>query len=126
MDGFKADALFAFEVLEHVIDTYQFIKDMFNKYHCKTLIFSTLTFENLIPSSDWWYYSFETGQHINFYQLRTLSQLAKSLDCNFYTLNPSLHIFTNKELSKLTCLLLFNKYLRRLYAHYIFWRSEEH
>src|ERR1043166_2768358 len=41
---FTADALFAFEVLEHLEDPVQFLAAAFESYRCKTIIFSTLTF----------------------------------------------------------------------------------
>ena len=108
---FKADALFAFEVLEHLENPYQFLKDIFDKYCCKTLIFSTLTFSDKIPSRDWSYYSFETGQHITFYQPFTLDILAKKLGINYYMISPDFHIMSDITMSISTRLLLFNKYL---------------
>jgi len=116
---FKADALFAFEVLEHIEDPLIFLKTIFNQYGCKTLIFSTLTFANTIPSRDWWYYSFEAGQHITFYQQSTLSLLAKRLECKYWMVNPSLHIFTDIDISHIRRLMFFNKYFRMLYSIYI-------
>ncbi|HTA75623.1 MAG TPA: class I SAM-dependent methyltransferase [bacterium] len=123
-DGFKADALFAFEILEHVVDPYQFIKDIFTQYHCKTLVFSTLTFEGGIPPKDWWYYSFEAGQHITFYEPRTLAYLAKRLGCEYYMLNPGFHVITNRKLSMLDSLFIFNRYFRKLYTYFLFWKRK--
>lgn len=125
LDGFKADALFAFEVLEHVTDPYQFVKDIFDKYDCKTLIFTTTTFKHDIPPKDWWYYSFETGQHVTFYQPRTLGRLAERLDCKYYMFNQDLHIITNREFSKFDSFLILNKYFRRIYSCYVFWKQKK-
>jgi len=62
--GFRADVLFAYEVLEHIESPREFIEDAFHRYGCRNLIFSTMTFAEDVPAPDWWYYSFETGQHI--------------------------------------------------------------
>ena len=116
---FKADALFAFEVLEHTEDPLQFLLEVFRTYNCKTIIFSTLTFGNQIPSNDWWYYAFEGGQHITFYQARTLSLLADCLGCKYYMLNPGLHIITNKNIRRVSKVIFSNNKLRRLYSFYV-------
>ena len=121
VDNFSPDALFAFEVLEHIDEPLQFLNNIFNKYRCKTLIFSTLTFSSKIPPKDWYYYSFETGQHITFYQPRTLAILAELLSCNYYMINSGLHIITDINLSKSTRTLLFNRYFSKAYALYVRW-----
>ncbi|GAH34653.1 unnamed protein product, partial [marine sediment metagenome] len=116
---FVADALFAFEVLEHIEDPLQFMGDIFTQYGCKTFIFSTVTFDFPIPSNDWWYYAFEDGQHITFYQPRTLSHLAKRFKCNYYMLTTDFHIIIDKDLPSISRLILFNRYTRNLYSIYV-------
>lgn len=118
-DNFAADALFAFEVMEHIEDPLQFVQDLFQKYHCRTLIFSTLTFANEIPPKDWWYYSFDTGQHITFYQARTLALLADRLACKYYRIDAGFHIITDREISAARRALLFNSFVRKQYARYV-------
>jgi len=115
---FKAKALFAFEVLEHIENPLQFFNDCFSMYGCKTMIFSTLTFANEVPSKDWWYYSFEGGQHITFYQSRTLSLIADKLSCKYHMLNSDLHIITDKNINWISKIILNNK-LRRLLSIYV-------
>lgn len=121
-DNFSADVLFAFEVLEHLDDPLSFLSDMFEMYGAKTVIFSTLTFNTNIPPKDWWYYAFDTGQHITFYQPRTLALLAEKLGCHYYMLDDEYHMLTDKRLSYLSSLVLTNKHIRGLYS--IFFRGK--
>jgi 2-polyprenyl-3-methyl-5-hydroxy-6-metoxy-1,4-benzoquinol methylase len=119
-DDFKAQALCAFEVLEHIENPIIFLEEIFQKYNCKTLIFSTLTFDNdQIPSDDWWYYCPETGQHVNFYQPRTLRMLADNLGLYYYLVNPSLHIITDIKLSFINELIIFNARAKSIYTKFV-------
>lgn len=118
-NDFKADALFAFEVLEHIENPLEFISALFEQYGCKTLIFSTETFNNKIPSKNWWYYSFETGQHITFYQPKTLSLLADKLECQYQMINSGLHIITDIQIPKISRFILSNRRICKLYSLYL-------
>jgi hypothetical protein len=115
-EGFVADSLFAFEVMEHIEDPVQFLADAFSRYGCRTIVFSTLTFSGGVPPLDWWYYSFEGGQHISFYQPRTLALLAERLCCTYYRLSAGLHVITDRKLGTLSRLVLTKGTPRRLYA----------
>ncbi len=123
-EGFQANALFAFEVLEHLENPRQFLEEIFNRYNCKTLIFSTLTFSDRIPSRDWHYYSFETGQHITFYQPRTLALLAEMVGTKYYMIGPDIHMMTDIPLSQASRFFLFNKHLRKFYSLYVRWHRK--
>jgi len=98
--NFQADLLLAFEVLEHVEDGLAFLADLFERYGCRTLVFSTTTFEGSVPPPEWWYYAFETGQHISFYQPRTLQMLANRLGVRYLRLRSGLHLFTDRPLPR--------------------------
>ena len=115
-DEFRANALFAFEVLEHIESPREFLKNLFDTYSCKTILASTLTFAGAIPPKNWWYYAFETGQHISFYQPRTIAFLADTLGCRYYRLGPEWHLITDKRLPGITRIVLTWRLLRKLYA----------
>lgn len=100
-EGLKADALFAFEVLEHVSDPVAFVEAEFERYGCRSMVVSTLTFSGGAPAPGWWYYSIETGQHISFYQPRTLHRLAARLGCEYTRIHDGLHLLMARPLPPL-------------------------
>ncbi len=85
----------AFEVLEHVPSPRDFVASVIAETGCDSLLFSTTLFEGDAPPRNWYYYAFESGQHICFYQRRTLSYLADSLGMR-YVHGGDLHLFTKK------------------------------
>lgn len=111
--GFEANnakrpltALTAFEVFEHVPDPVGFAANMMSQHGTRNFILSTSVYAgDCPPPQDWWYYAFETGQHVSFYQLRTLKKIADRLGLRFYSTN-GIHIFTEKPLRNLKLLPL--------------------
>lgn len=118
-ESLTATGLFAFEVFEHVTDPYVFLEEAFGKYQCKTIIFSTLTFNRSIPPKDWWYYVFEGGQHVSFYQKETLNQLAKRFGCQYIQISKEFHLITDQPLSNWNRVCLTHRHLAKLLARYI-------
>lgn len=98
-EGFRADALFAFEVLEHLEQPLSYLRELMGRYQCRTVILSTVTFEGPPPPPAWWYYAFDEGQHITFYQLRTLEYLASELGLHLMPLTPMVFLLTDRSLS---------------------------
>ena len=87
-------ALTAFEVLEHVSDPCGWIQDKLCSYGASSIIFMTGTYEGTAPPDpSWWYYSFETGQHISFYQRRTLQIIGARLGLGYWYLH-GLHVLS--------------------------------
>jgi hypothetical protein len=92
-------AITAIEVLEHVVDPVAFVMESLQTHQADTFVFTTELFEGPPPDPQaWWYYSFETGQHISFFQKRTLERMAKKLNLNFITCN-GLHIFSKNRIN---------------------------
>lgn len=89
--GMKAQALFAFEVLEHIHDPVPFLETVFQEHACRSLIFSTQLYAPPIPSIDWDYYGFEHGQHVALYTRPALELLAMRFGCHYLRLPHGLH-----------------------------------
>lgn len=92
-------AVTAFEVFEHVPDPLMFVQRVLRETNCQTLIFTT-TLHDASYKTDWWYLSPETGQHISFYSLRTLTRLARELGLRLRSYG-GLHMLTSGEISSL-------------------------
>lgn len=94
--GNQFEVITAFEVTEHMPDPLTGLADILK--HGKNIFFSTEIIPTPTLQKDWWYFSFETGQHISFYTVDALKYIANKFNLNFYTDNKSLHLFTEKEL----------------------------
>lgn len=116
-DGFKADALTAFEVLEHIEDPIEFIEGAFEKYGCRTLVCSTQDYGRQIPELDWWYWLFDSGQHITFYNEQTFKSISERLKCNYHRIDSGFHVFTDRPLSALKGFIIKHRKLRNIYAN---------
>lgn len=91
------ELLTAFEVFEHMANPVTEISDLFA--FSDHILFST----ELLPVNsgdnlaDWWYFSFETGQHISFHTMKSLEYISQKIGCNFYSNGSSLHLFTKNK-----------------------------
>lgn len=112
-------ALTAFEVLEHLPDPLDWLNKEMGRFGSKTLIFTTETYEgSRSPNTDWWYYSFNTGQHVTFYQTRTFQVLAERL-CLKYQKLAGLHVLTNLHTRNRLMLKLLPDRLMGAMAQYV-------
>lgn len=101
--GFEAvgsfDAASAIEVFEHLEDPLDFVRSALDTWSIRSLVFTTELWEGMTPDPDWWYLVPSTGQHISFFQRRTLERIASMLGLNFVT-SGSLHMFSADELDE--------------------------
>ena len=94
-------ALCAIEVMEHLEHPRAWLADLVERHGPSTLIFSTVTWDGPSPpAKDWWYYAPETGQHITFFQPRTIERLASELGFHYLPLRRDLHLFTREPLGR--------------------------
>jgi len=91
-------AITALEVLEHVPDPLTFLTDAVQESGTRTVVFSTTLFDGEPPARDWWYYAFESGQHISFFQARTLEYMMGRLGLRLYS-HGWLHMLTDRAVS---------------------------
>ncbi len=109
-------AITAFEVLEHIYNPVEFIQQHLQANNTKTLIFSTDLFTGSPPDLRWPYYTFFTGQHITFYQPKTLKLVAEKIGLHFFSFN-GIHIFSNQSIHPLVGTLITSKTLSPLLSN---------
>ena len=95
-----AAAVTAFEVLEHTRDPYAFLREALARNQAQAIIFTTELFDGEPPApGQWWYYAFESGQHISFMQPRTLAFIARELNMTFQS-RRGLHILSRRPVPR--------------------------
>jgi hypothetical protein len=116
------EAVSAFEVLEHLEDPMSFFNEMYSNINPSCFIFSTEVYQGDDPPApgDWWYYSFLTGQHISFYNFKTLKYIANKFNLNFYS-SSGIHILAKRRLPKLFLWLILSR-LNFLFYRYVKFR----
>ena len=87
------------EALEHFENPIHEIENMLKL--SRNILFTTELYDNINSPpkpNEWWYYAFNTGQHIGFYNIKTLKYIADKYKLNLYSNGKSIHIFTEKKL----------------------------
>jgi len=104
--GFEGDpkanryaVISAFEVLEHLTEPLAWLRGLCALTGCKTIIASTELYRGRLPPDDWWYFADDTGQHIAFYQRRTLEYIAGQLGLRLYS-KRNIHVWTDRPLNR--------------------------
>lgn len=107
-------AVTAFEVLEHLENPVGYIRDALKLSGANTFIFSTELFDGVPPApNDWWYYARPSGQHIGFFQKKTLERIANDLGMQFYS-SCGIHVFSNALKDNLVLRLMMSRIGRLL------------
>ena len=105
----KIDVITSFELFEHFVNPMEDIGKMLGI--SDTIVFSTLVYSSgfdLKKPGEWWYYTPSSGQHISFYSVRTLEEIAKRNNLNYYMIYDWLHIITARSISKIQiCIFKF-------------------
>ena len=92
--------LTSFESFEHFVNPLLEIEKMLKILN--NILFSTELISDNTPMPDaWWYYGLEHGQHISFFNVKTLEYIAKKYDLNLYTNGRTTHLLTNKNLNSI-------------------------
>jgi hypothetical protein len=118
-DSSKATAVTAFEVLEHIERPVEFIKIAMSEFDVDTLIFSTVLYQGSPPNpSNWWYYAFASGQHIGFFQKRTLQFIGQRLNRNLSSAN-NIHVFSRTKVSETLLKIISAPIFSRLFVNII-------
>lgn len=103
----------AFEVIEHLENPNVLLDEVFVDLRADILITSTETFSGAPPApKNWYYYAFPTGQHISFFQEKTLKLLAKKNNLFLYSVN-GLYIFSKRKLNSTRLFFAGNKWVSR-------------
>lgn len=91
-------AVTAIEVLEHSTKPVELVSEAMRTGDSNVLLASTELFDAPPPDPGaWWYYAFETGQHISFFTKNTLAALARRLGLKVAGLD-GFHVFYRGEL----------------------------
>ena len=112
-------AVTAMEVLEHLTDPVAFVQDTLAAAGARCLLFTTELYAGAPPPPDqWWYYTFDTGQHIGFYQRKTLEALGERLGLKFSSAQ-GLHVLAEEKVNERWLALAAGSRLSRLGALWI-------
>jgi hypothetical protein len=110
----NCNAVTAMEVMEHLTDPVGFVQETLDSADSDTLIFTTELYKGAPPKpDDWWYYTFATGQHIGFFQRRTLETIGKRLGLHFSSAN-GLHILSRSPVNERLMRVVTNRWTSSL------------
>lgn len=95
--GGQADIVCCFEVAEHLVDPLLDLAPMFQR-DAQLIIIGTQTYRG--QTSEWWYVSPQTGQHVFFYSDRGMAYIAQHFGYHYVHIS-SIHFFSKLAMSKM-------------------------
>ena len=116
----EIELITSFEAFEHFDKPVDEIESMLKI--SKNILFSTELYGETVPNiKKWGYYGLNHGQHISFYNIKTLQYIAKKYNLNLYTNGSTLHLFTEKKLNNFLFKVLLK--MNRLGVFYVVKRT---
>lgn len=118
------DFVTAFELFEHFDKPLQEFEHLLS--YSKNILISTTVYEeeNGYPDKSWWYYAPHAGQHVVFYHKKTFQYLAEKYKLNYYQIDNTLHLLTEKQMPPLKFKLLMKSKVGKIYQ-YLRWLSDK-
>ena len=112
----KFDIVTSFEVFEHLENPILEIEKMLS--YSRNICFSTVLIpeDKIVNSRKWWYFLFDTGQHISLYSKKSLTLLARNYGLNFYTNDVDFHIITERKFSNFVVKIFTNRFISSFLA----------
>lgn len=101
--GFEAktsqyELVTSFETFEHFVNPDKEIRIMLEL--SDNILFSTELYGNTAPlPNKWHYYGFTHGQHISFYNIKTLQYIAQKYSLRLWSNGSSLHLLTKQKIN---------------------------
>lgn len=116
--GGPVDLVTSFEAFEHFVNPAEELDKMLS--FGGSILLSTEIIPSPTPAQDdWWYYGKEHGQHIGFFRVDTLTDLARRKGKFFLTDGRSYHLITDRKISafrwKMACLAA--RFLSRVFTY---------
>lgn len=103
-DGSRVSVAVAVEVIEHVPNPSRFVLDTLARTGADILILTTEVLPEPLPPPAWWYFAPETGQHISFFERRTLQALGRATGL-FVRSRGNLHVLSRQPIPRWLFLL---------------------
>jgi hypothetical protein len=81
----RCAAVTAIEALEHTVDPVAFLSETLGRTEASVAVISTELLPCPVPDSTWWYYSLASGQHVSFFERKTLDAVAERLGMQVFS-----------------------------------------